>query len=47
MTNRTTGKIDNPKEKRELTNCFKKHKGNNLFEVKRNNQILSVIRELK
>jgi hypothetical protein len=31
----------------KLTNCFDKYKGNDIFQVKRGNLLLSVIREIK
>ena len=46
MTNRAVSKIPNPTSRSELTNCFDKYSGKNISQVKRNNQILSVIRKI-
>ena len=47
MTNRTISVNANPKNVSEITNCFDKYPGKDVYSVKRNGQILSVIRELK
>ena len=47
MTNRTTFKVPNSKKVNNITNCFDKYYGKNVEEVKRNNQILSVIRKIE
>ena len=47
MTNRTIAVNANPKNVSEITNCFDKYPGKDVYSVKRNGQILSVIRELK
>jgi len=47
MTNRTTFKVPNSKNINNITNCFDKYYGKNVEEVKRNNQILSVIRKIE
>jgi hypothetical protein len=47
MTNRTTFKVPNSRKVNNITNCFDKYYGKNVEEVKRNNQILSVIRKIE
>ena len=47
MTNRTTFKAPNSKNVNNITNCFDKYYGKNIEEVKRNKQILSVIRKIE
>ena len=46
MTNRTTFKSKNTKNVEDIINCFDKHPGKNISLVKRNRQILSVIRKI-
>ena len=46
MTNRTTFKSKNTKNVEDIINCFDKHPGKNISLVKRNRQILSVIRKM-
>ena len=43
MTNRVV-EVDPNSTELKLSNCFNHHKGNNVFEVKRNGLILSAIR---
>ena len=47
MTNRTTLKIPKLKKINNITNCFDKYAGKDVVIVKRNNQILSVIRKVE
>jgi len=47
MTNRTTSKVTNPKNISDITNCFDNYPGINIAIVKRNGQVLSVIRKIK
>jgi len=47
MTNRTTSKVINPKSISDITNCFDNYPGINIATVKRNSQVLSVIRKIK
>ena len=48
MTNRVTfsEKVDNIADIK-LINCFDKYEGDDIFQVKRGNLLLSVIREIK
>ena len=46
MTNKTTSKTQNIVSVNDITNCFDKYPGKNISMVKRNGQILSVLRKI-